>query len=194
MRPADPAFYQALGRFIDAFAMTETALFQLLSFYVGIDSKMASAILSGVRIDGSISYIRRIMAMKDPGSEPRQELELLFGQLKEIADARNDIVHYWSYETSDAGRIVSNETRAHIPENRRERQISAEILDAMRADLHTIIMHINLHLRFPDPKHAGARLIGLTQSGAWRYMPPSTHRKKAPKSGRKDRARNKPAQ
>src|SRR4051812_19390562 len=93
----EPKYFEELGRFIDAFAAVEAMLFQLLAFYAKIDLKMAAAILSGARVDGCISYIRRILSFNSYGEASNQELEILFPHLKDINDARNDVVHYSSF-------------------------------------------------------------------------------------------------
>lgn len=192
--PADPAFYQALGRFIDSFATAEAVLFALHAYFVGIDRKIAAAVFAGVRVDGFMENIRRIMDVADPGKEPREEIEEIFAQLKEIAQARNDVVHYFSFETSDAGRIVTTATRAHIPKKIRERKISTKILEDMTADVHKIVSHMQLHMQ--HPRRAAERLSAFKSGAwhdAWRYKRPGDQKNKEPKPGRKDRSRKKSA-
>jgi hypothetical protein len=126
-RRPDPTYWQALGRFIEAFASTETGMFNLLAYYAGLSTAPAKALFSGTRIDAAIKLIRRIIAMEGAADERKNELEIVFSQLSAINEARNDIIHYGSWETTE-GRMSTNLTRAHLPQNVTWRPISAEVL------------------------------------------------------------------
>lgn len=110
--PPDPNYWQALGHFIEAFANAEVAMFSLLAFYAKVQIKAARALFSGTRVDASIKLIRRMIATDLPAEERQKEIELAFSQLTAITDARNDIIHYGSFVTTE-GRMTTNISRAH---------------------------------------------------------------------------------
>jgi hypothetical protein len=180
----DPDYWKSLGRFIEAFASTEALLFSLLAFYAKVDNDTAKAVFSGARSDVCMNNIRRIIAMKDPAKDRRDELEYVFEHLTAISSARNDVVHYPSFVTSDAGRIVSNISRMHLVENIKERPISATALDQMVADLHKISMHFILHRLLPDVPLADRAKQEPVLSAAWQYTPPQDHEMKVNKPTR----------
>src|SRR5208282_2675555 len=129
----DPAYWQALGEFIEMIANVETMTFYLLTLYAAVTPDHAAALFSGTRLLDAMKLIRRIIASAGAANKRHEELELLFAQLTAINAARNDIVHYGSIETVDFGRVTSNWTRAHIPENITVRPMSIEMLRAMTA-------------------------------------------------------------
>jgi hypothetical protein len=67
----DAGYFQALGMFVDRFAQVESALFQFLSVFAGVDDQTARAIFSGTRVDAACSFLRRIADVKDRAKNPR---------------------------------------------------------------------------------------------------------------------------
>jgi hypothetical protein len=165
-------------------AYTETELFNLLAFYAKVDHDTAKAVFSGARSDVCMNNIRRIIAAKDPGEDRRQELEYVFERLTAISGARNDVVHYPSFVTSDLGRVVSNISRMHLAENVKERPVTSTTLDQMVTDLHKISMHLLLHRIMPNIPLAERAKQEPVLAAAWLYKPPQDHEMKANKPAR----------
>lgn len=184
----DPVYWQALGRFIEAYAITESMMFHLLVLYCRILPDIGKAIFSGTRLDASIKLIRRIMAAIDVSDERNKELERVFAQLLLINEVRNDVIHYGSHETLNSGRISSNFTRAHVPENIIVRPMSSDVLDAMTGDLEMITSLLFVHVGLNDEESIKARTV-RPHSVAWRYRPPPSHEMKLNKPERRDRPR-----
>jgi hypothetical protein len=180
----DPNYWKSLGKFIETFAMVEDVLNKLLTFYSKTTPKISRAIFSGTRCDASIEYIRRIVAVKDPGSDKKRDLEEIFLHLKAISTVRNFLVHYQSIGTGDK-KFVSDLPRALTADRARKHRVSADILDAMSWDLYKIGNRLNFHRWGPYPpwqvksSHSHAVL-----NHAWRYIPPQDHQTKATKRKR----------
>jgi hypothetical protein len=185
---ADPEYWKALGRFVEAFASIETVMFALLAFYAKMPNDRAKAVFSGTRVDASVKLIRRLIAVDDPGEERRRELELVFPQLGAINDARNDIIHYGSWVTNE-GRMSTNVSRAHLPQNVTWRPVSTAVLDAMTEDLHAIATHLVLHRQLPSAEDARDRLARLLMPEPWHYRPPQDQAMKSSKPARPDQPR-----
>jgi hypothetical protein len=181
----DPEYWQALGQFIEYFASIEGLMFNFLAFYAKVEDPIAKAVFSGVRADAAMDYIRRIVAVNDPGDERRHELDNVFKQLKSISDARNDIVHYMSFVTSDLGRIVSNISRAHLTKNIKERPVSPAILKTMTTDLEKIGLHLVMHWVLPNASLAERARQEPILNNAWRYKPPQDQTMKVNKPVRR---------
>lgn len=176
--PADAAYWEALGRFVETLATVEMLMFALLAFYSKVSEKAARALFSGTRTDASIKLVRRLIAVHDPGAVRRKELEIIFAHLTAINDARNDIIHYGSLPTSE-GRMTTNLSRAHLPENVTWRPISAAILTAMTDDLGKIIQHLMLHQAYPEDQETKDRIAAFENPlYAWQYKPPKDHEMK----------------
>ncbi len=164
------AYFLALGEFIDQFARTEMFLHVILRHYAKINWDVGAAILSGVRVDTAMSFIKRITEIHDPGEETRIEINDLFQQLAEVNKLRNDIVHYGSQVRDDV-RIVSNRIAAHTHDRIREFSVSPQTLKDAATDLNAI----NVRLSFRVLHHMP---IGLHKpfepilNAPWRYKPP----------------------
>jgi len=110
---ADPAYFRALGLFVDQFAQVEGALFRFLSVFAGVDHEIARAILSGARVDAACSFLRRIPDVKGRAKNPRNvNLPRVLEQLLIINNVRNDILHYGTMITEGGARVTSNIDRA----------------------------------------------------------------------------------
>lgn len=183
LRP-DPAYWQALGSFIESFANIELVMFGLLAVYAKVSNKQTRALFSGTRVDAAIKLIRRLIAVEDPGELQRKELEIVFAQLSAINEARNDIVHYGSMVTTE-GRMTTNISRAHLAENVTWRPISTDVVNAMTEDLHKIRTHLMLHQKHGGDDETRDRLLAFDiRSYAWLYKPPQDHEMKRHKAER----------
>jgi hypothetical protein len=174
----DPAYWQALGEFIEAFASAETMLFTYLAVCANIPNSTAKALLSGIHADQIVSLIRRVWEIRPQTSGTTKRLERAFAQLTEINKIRNNVVHYASFVTSDKGRVSSNVTRALTRDRRRlkEFRVSSDILGDMTVDLETISQNLTYALTAIidpggiSPETAQRELPAL--DAAWRYTDP----------------------
>jgi hypothetical protein len=91
----EPAYYEALGRFVHAFSGVESMLMFALKTYAKVSWPVARAIFSGVRVEQSMDFVNRICDAFDPGDEWRKELEDVFTQLRAINEIRNSLLHLW---------------------------------------------------------------------------------------------------
>jgi hypothetical protein len=60
LHPAPRAYYEWLGRFVEAFAGVEELLFDTLQRYAGLSDGFAAALFSGTRGKTAISFINRL--------------------------------------------------------------------------------------------------------------------------------------
>jgi hypothetical protein len=167
----EPAYYEALGRFVHAFASAEVAIFFALRFFAKVGRNVATAIFSGTRVDLGISFLKRICEANDPGEERRNELFAALDQLKAISDVRNSILHYGSFTTDDKGRITSNISRVHVGRNVREIPVSLNILNAMTHDLEKIGQHLTSLNVMPNSSFSDRAKEIPILNDAWLYTP-----------------------
>lgn len=168
----EPAYYEALGRFVTEFAAVEAAMFMALKFYAKVSWPMARVLFSGTRVRAAIDLINRTCEISDPGEDRRAELREVFKRLRAINEIRDSLLHHGSVTYSDRGRTTSNVLISHAPRSLKESPVSLEILDAMTADLRKIGYHLNMQVISPTASFAerAAEIRELTD--AWQYTPP----------------------
>ena len=152
----DPAYWRALGEFIERFAIVEDVLFNYVARIIPATSTVSRAILPGTRTGELCECIRRIWEADEnwhahpetglPLSEihflQKKELDPVLSHLKAINTVRNSLVHYATFTTSDKGRISSNVGRAITPEGIKEHRATPTILNQMTADLGKVGRHL----------------------------------------------------
>jgi hypothetical protein len=172
-------YYKALGLFVHTFAEVESQMQLVLWSEAKVTPDLAKALFSGVRIDLAKSLINR--ARESKGLADHALLSRAFTQLTIITKTRNDILHYGAVFNGDTFK-VSTIMAAHIPERKREFQITPGMLNDMTEDLVSIAKALTAYrLEFLVdvlPKDhlvkSGDRYITLFHKAAlvpWRYKP-----------------------
>jgi hypothetical protein len=131
------AYLRSLGAFVHTFAFIEDWMLMLLGMFSDVSDEATPALFSGVRVKEAISFFRRLYeAYQHPIDA---ELDDAFRQLAVINNTRNDILHYGAW-LAGTDRTVSTRRAAHTPDRVREFPMSHETLDAMSADLTSIVV------------------------------------------------------
>lgn len=160
-------YFEALGRFIEAYAHAEYAAHSLLVHLTGMKPKVANAALSGTKVDGALSFMRRIYAATET-SIP-SEIEEAFTRLAVLNTSRNELVHLGTF-IEDSWRVVSNEVKAHTPSKVKRWRITTETLKHMENDAIKIASTLTVY-RLPALRQDEAHKRAL--SLAWQYTPPT---------------------
>ena len=92
----DPAYWQALGEFVEIFASAENVLFNYLFLCANIPVISARALLSGLHVDQMIKLIRRVWIVT-PEADPRVKLNETLVQFKIINNTRNSMIQNVSF-------------------------------------------------------------------------------------------------
>jgi hypothetical protein len=166
------AYYEALGRFVDAFARVETAMALTLRLYAKTSGEIAKVIFAGARIETGSTFIKQLAEATKTAKEKRDDLETVLQQLGIINGARNMILHYGATSIAEGQGMVSDVLKAKgeptvFP-------ISPTALDQMSEDLRKISTHLNYrHLGRPMPRSALmlSYMAGVFES-PWQYKRP----------------------
>lgn len=150
--PKNAAYFNALGRFVDKFAVVESFMAYSLWHYANTKKEIARAVFSGVKVNEAMSLMKRLMDARNIDSAKREDLEFAFQQLSIITGARNDLLHFGAVDVPSGAILVTNVLRAHLPERVTAFPVSKEILDNMTVDLEKILIHLRQH-------HMGLRPI-----------------------------------
>ena len=186
----DPAYWQALGELIEAFASAETLLFNYLAMCAGITHHIARTLLSGQHAEQIIGLIRRVWVVRPPDADVHEKMDDALCQFAKISNARNSIVHHVSFVTSEKGRVSSNITRAFTANRAHEFRGSPNNMTDMIADLEKISTHI-LYAQniISDPQLSCDDLKRdlPALAASWRYIPPEDPGPSKPNRRRRNR-------
>jgi hypothetical protein len=188
----DPAYWQSLGQFIEAFSMAEVGLFVYLPVCSGIPNRIARALVAGFHADQLITAIRNVWQISPPDKDVKATVDPALVQLKEISKIRNSVAHYVSLVVSNKGRITSKITRAltEREEHLQEYRISPEIMSAMIADLEKIGQHITygtLVTLEPNVSRDEQRRGLPALAASWQYKPHKHQPQSPPRRRSRDR-------
>jgi hypothetical protein len=172
----DPAYWQALGQFIESFAGTEIILFNYLAVLSKTKLEVAKIFYGGDQAERLIEKVTQVMPLQPVDKELREKTNTALSQLKKINYVRNYLVHYVSMDTSDKGRLISNITKAKKSASVVEYRASIAVLGEMTEDLERIKQLI-LYCLVVLNGHAPVKRDDLAASfpalnAAWRYTPP----------------------
>jgi hypothetical protein len=186
----DPEYLQALGGFVESFAITESMMFWTIKIYTALPLRLMNALHSGTRIQEGISFIRRINMAKKPKRPIPTDLDAALVHLKAITDKRNDIIHFGSELNQFGERLVSNKARALTAEAVRSYRVSSQMLIDMTVDLDKIRWTMLAHalIAISESAKDRAKTRGLLRSlepRTWQYKPEQPPKNPAPqKRGR----------
>ena len=136
-------YLRAVGDFVTIFAIVEKSVNEALQHFTGVTPTIAACLFSGTRIDGAMSYLKRIAEATRWSAGKSKLLDHIKLQLGEITQLRNDLLHYGTTgETADT-LFISNSHLAHIASRIRETKISAKILGIAFTDLWAIMFFLH---------------------------------------------------
>jgi hypothetical protein len=167
-------YWEALGRFIHHFARVEAHIAVNLWKLTRISTRIAQAVLSGVRVNDATSLTNRVLAATRASQATKDEFDYIFKQLNPITKVRNDILHYGTEFATGTEFTTSNRLIAYLNETIRETPVSATILTEMTDDLVTMQRLLGrLHTTGWVPPEVQDQIFGPHSRGTWRYKPPS---------------------
>ncbi|GEM_PF-1971995 len=164
-------YFDALGRFVHAYAQAETVTALALWFAAAIKHPIAKAVFSGVRVKDASSHMKRIADVTGMDKQQRKELDDVLRQLGDITSARNDILHYGAVDVAEGRASVTNALKAHTAEKTTTFDVSPATLAKMTADLRKISMHLRVNFSgIPRPYAAANQLLlATTLHAPWQY-------------------------
>ena len=166
-------YWNALGEFIDGFARAERDMFLALRWHTKTQDKIARAVFSGVRVDATADFLRRLATVGAIGAPEWEQLEPITAQLKAISDARNLLLHYGAEQIAEGAGNASNRAIALNEEAAKSIPISPDILRDMIHDIRKIRIHLRVrHVGMP-PLRAVHSSIDEALNAPWRYKPPA---------------------
>jgi len=166
-------YWTALGRLTEELSNVEHALFGTMVYLVEVPDDIGKAIFSGTRSDLAISYITRILEVRDI-HDIRAEIHKIFCQLRIIYSARNIIVHHgWSVSREHNTEFYfATFKEAHIEDKLRELTLTVDDINAMAVDARTACAKLICIWKLLGKSHDFPILPTAIAQRPWLYKPP----------------------
>jgi hypothetical protein len=183
-----PEYWQSLGRFVQKFSESEVRLNVLLWITVNTNRDWGRIIFNGAPIERVVEMLRKLFPLKYTGTTPErvEELERVLDQFSIIQRLRNMLLHNGTSFLPD-GAVTKKAPARTMGGPTEEIRLSAEILQAMIADLNRINQYVMIHFDHM-PKRVNSRCAAARDSlfEPWEYKPrksapaPAGHRRETP--------------
>jgi hypothetical protein len=169
------SYHEALGLFMEEFAKTEGFLRMLLWHYAQVSVILGKVVFPDTGVDRTITLIRNITSVNDPGEPRKSDLEKMLQQLKLINGIRNKIVHFIPLDGMPGDvRHLTDAMRALTEKHRGDTKVSAAMLADMTDDLQKIQTHIWYHLCFDRVPKVVMAMLDKVRRAPWRYSVPQS--------------------
>ncbi|MGE0061362.1 MAG: hypothetical protein AB7T86_04705 [Xanthobacteraceae bacterium] len=178
MNSDESPLYEAVGRFITAFASAEAGVHMIARKLSRLDDEIARALFAGMRLTDMTERARALLRI-EPEDRTKPALtgeavaivEACLGQLKTISGRRHNLVHRVT-GCGATGIFVTNILSSKTAENSEFDIYTLPELQAMAGDCESISLQLD---RLASSNRASEALaVGVP---AWRYRPPQPSRK-----------------
>ncbi|HEX4410525.1 MAG TPA: hypothetical protein VH206_17275 [Xanthobacteraceae bacterium] len=168
------------GRFILAYAHAEHELLRLLRYYAAIEDDVAAVLFAGTRMDAAKRHINAILEAQKQ-KRVAKRLKRAFDQFGTINTIRNNMLH-WEISAHNADTFtISNAFLTPRRKKLRKYRISTTDMEAMRADLHRIVLWLWLE----RSEHKIDRIMRAYLARPWQYKLPQTSARPKTSQGRR---------
>jgi hypothetical protein len=172
----DKTHYEALGRFIAAFANVEGVVHVLARKISGLSDEKARILFGGMRLSDVLVRLRQLMPIDQATQDSYSELDICLTQLAGISDRRHKLVHRGA--TYFAGGLISgNAQTAKSVKHMEVETIDENALTAMTLDCGSIYLRLSY---LANPSATDQHLVLILKSRPWRYIPPKANTQNQP--------------
>jgi hypothetical protein len=178
-KPQEAEHFEALGRFVSAFAHAESQIHTLARWLSKMDDTRARVVFGGLRVSDAINRVHALLRVPgapknilsgilgNPNKADVESVEAAIAQFQVISTTRDKLIHRTT-TMQDAGIQVSNiftaKSLLHAEANF---IVTLADLKAMRLDCAVIYLQLSA---FQNQKGDG--LDGPSYFGPWQYKPP----------------------
>ena len=166
----DEQYWQALGEFIEAFAVAENSLFLYMARLGEMPDPIARVVSASWKTGTLIKFVQDLWRIK-PLKAESAELAAVTAKLSSILAVRNTVIHYRSHVNEQGDRIAGNQERAMPWQTPKAERVSPTLLKNMTRDVLKIAAHFISVLLAPERPFADRRSEVALLEAAWRHKP-----------------------
>lgn len=117
----------SIGLFVVAYADLEHAIHAVAYRYIGLGEEPCRALIAGARLGDVMGSTKRLIIAKELDQQIYDDLEVLFGEVKDMATFRDMVVHrQWDGDSN--GAVLSNLIGAKSAASLEKKPVSTEEL------------------------------------------------------------------
>jgi hypothetical protein len=175
-------YFEAIGRFIVAYAAVESIIHQLARKLSGLKDEKARILFAGMRIGDLVSRTRGILRDSRRGPSVRQNIEACFAQFDVIGLERDRLVHRDLFPEPGVGIRLSNEKTAKSAMIVEEHVFNIENLNQLQLDCLSITIRL-YRIIYPGSVKLSS-MVRKVAYGPWRYKPSPPKTRMSPQTRR----------
>jgi len=165
----DKPYYEAIGRFVVAYAQLEGVLHTLARRLSGLKDDKARIVFSGMRLGDLNTRIRGLLRVTKRSPKVKADIEACLSQCDVIGIERDKMVHrYVQYATGTIS--ISNEMTAKSPLAAERDLFTINDLMRLQIDCWTIVLRI-MHIMGPAFIRAADKKELRMLHEPWQYKP-----------------------
>lgn len=165
------AYFEALGKFVYAFAKAEAITHLSFRTFARLDASLAMTLKGGMRLSDLMSVIRDAMAINGFSEEDQREIDYLFAQLSEISTFRNRILHRGAEMLPDGTLESTNHATMKAIELLEVVKFTLNDIRAATSDLNRIALRVAMFMSKPGEDDDMDQDFSEFLQSAWRYKP-----------------------
>jgi hypothetical protein len=141
-------YFEAIGRFIVAYAAAESNLHAVARKLSGLKDDKARVLFAGMRLGDVVSRTRGLLRISKRKPSIRADIEACLTQLDVIGTERDKLVHRYLYALPGKGIRLSNEMTAKSLVTAEEHVFSEQDLLKLQLDCYSIVLRLS-HVCYP---------------------------------------------
>lgn len=163
----DAAHYEAVGRFVTAYANAEASVHMLARRLSGLSDEKARIVFGGMRLPDISGRVREMMKLDTADAASYSEVDACLLQLSVIAERRHKLVHR-STTYFQGLLLVTNALTVKSTAHTESETYEIRDLEDMQFDCMSIYLRLT---RISNPEALLA--LDAIEKQPWRYMPAS---------------------
>jgi hypothetical protein len=165
----DTPYFEALGRFIVAYAGAEVAVHQLARKVSGLKDRRARVLFAGMRIGDVTTRMRALVRLSNRAPKIKNNIESCLAQFDIIGTQRDKMVHRWTSYSGGALSVTNILTSKSVLEYEQD---LFSITDLQRLHLDCLAISIRLNgVAHPASLKGLKRHVRKYLYGPWQYKP-----------------------
>jgi hypothetical protein len=146
-----PAYWESLGRFVQAFATIERNFTAAILVLVDPDFRVSAPIVAPLSLQQRINLTRQVFPVRRNRRELAEDCERVLSQMEVIASVRNLLLHNGTLFSDTDGATTARMLEGVLKPGKKPKPLSTsvEVLQALAADCVRIAQYWFMHSWYP---------------------------------------------